>query len=75
MKVLKTSSPLQGLAAVLMSHPAVNDCLVTSMPVTGVGHLPRAYVSIKDGYQVRGFFVMTGVFNIRSGLDAGLRIW
>ena len=33
-----------------MCHPAVDDATVTGFAVKGIGHLPRAYVVIKDGY-------------------------
>ena len=37
-----------------MSHPAVEDCSVQGFLVDGVGHIPRAYVSLKSGYMATG---------------------
>ena len=42
--------PPESLEALLMCHPAVDDATVTGFAVKGIGHLPRAYVVIKDGY-------------------------
>ncbi len=41
----------QTLEAVVNSHPAVADCAVVGHSVQGVGHLPRAFVQLKGGYE------------------------
>ncbi len=47
----KVISSRQVLESVILSHPAVSDCAVHGFAVPGIGHLPRAYVVLKNGYE------------------------
>ncbi len=44
--------PPAELEAVLLTHPAVREAGVTAVPDQEAGELPRAYVSLKEGYGV-----------------------
>ena len=33
------------------NHPAVDDCIVQGHSIDGIGHLPRAYIVTKSGYE------------------------
>ncbi|XP_063723016.1 uncharacterized protein LOC134851050 isoform X2 [Symsagittifera roscoffensis] len=43
--------PPAQLEAVLLTHPAVQDCAVIGIPEESAGELPRAYVKVKEGFE------------------------
>ena len=45
------SRRLQTLEAIVNSHPAVEDSAVVGHNMAGIGHLPRAFVVLKSGYE------------------------
>ncbi len=42
---------IQTLEAIVNSHPAVEDSAVVGHNVPGIGHIPRAFIHLKSGYE------------------------
>ncbi len=55
------------IESVIVTHPAVDDAVVTGYNVDGIGQLPRAYVVLKNGYAATAEDVLAFA-NSRYGL-------
>ncbi len=43
---------LHALEAVIMEHPAVEDCAVVGIPEENLGEIPKAFIVRRDGYRL-----------------------